>query len=433
MNDKRPASPSAIAACIAVFLLIVIALVMGVYVSNLNAQVQHELSLTPTPVPAYPGSVMQITPDPSLPTRGPLLRTGSTGEQVKQLQSRLIELGYLGGTADGQFGPATENAVRLFQQQHGLDVDGKVGPETSALLTGSSAKPFVVTPTPAPTPTPTPAASASDTEKLQARLKELGYYTGQVDGLTGPATKAAIRLFQQRNGLDADGVVGPATSRVLYSDAAKPFTTPAPGSEPWVRQDGLPLLVNADNHMPATYQTSDLVLMRSYCDSSIVTIKGSEIEGERIATDALMTMIRAARADGHKGWQVNAGYRSIAYQQELFDDYVYRYRQDGMTKSEAIARTRLTVADPGASEHHTGLAFDLAITGEPSFGATKQSVWLSQHCWEYGFIIRYPADKVSITGISHEPWHVRYVGVEHSTRMRDEGLCLEEYIEKYGN
>ena len=91
------------------------------------------------------------------------------------------------------------------------------------------------------------------------------------------------------------------------------------------------------------------------------------------------------------------------------------------------------MADPGTSEHHTGLAFDLAITGEASFGATKQSVWLAQHCWEYGFIIRYPSDKTAITRISYEPWHVRYVGTEHALIMRDENLCLEEYIAKYAN
>lgn len=430
MKNKSPVSAATIAVYIVVFLLIVIGVVLGVRVSSLNAQVQLERSLTPTPIPAYADSMMQVTPDPSLPTRAPLLRTGSTGEQVRQLQARLAELGYLSGTADGQFGPATEAAVCLFQQENGLAVDGKVGPDTSALLYSDEAKRYLVTPT--PEATPTSAAVRSDTEKLQSRLKELGYYTGDVDGLTGPATKAAIRLFQQRNGLDADGVVGPATSAVLYSDAAMPFTTPAPGSEPWVRQDGLPLLVNADNHLPASYQTSELVLMRSYCDDDIVIIKGNETQGERLAVDALLTMLRAAHADGLTVWQVSAGYRSVAYQQQLFDDQVYAYRQDGMTKSAAIAKTRQTVADPGASEHHTGLAFDITVPGQ-QFSNTKQSVWLAQHCWEYGFIIRYPIDKVSITGISYEPWHVRYVGVEHSIPMRNENLCLEEYIEKYGN
>jgi D-alanyl-D-alanine carboxypeptidase len=104
-----------------------------------------------------------------------------------------------------------------------------------------------------------------------------------------------------------------------------------------------------------------------------------------------------------------------------------------MTGQQARAKVRQTVADPGTSEHHTGLAFDVAVTGEASFGATKHAIWLREHCWEYGFILRYPADKTAITKISHEPWHIRYVGTEHSLIMRDENLCLEEYIEKYAN
>ena len=67
-----------------------------------------------------------------------------------------------------------------------------------------------------------------------------------------------------------------------------------------------------------------------------------------------------------------------------------------------------------------------------SFKGTKQSNWISQHCWEYGFILRYTEEKEAITGFSAESWHFRYVGEEHSLKMRDENLCLEEYIEKYG-
>ena len=209
--------------------------------------------------------------------------------------------------------------------------------------------------------------------------------------------------------------------------------TPDPNEVPGVMANGYPILVNDDNYIPDNYQTVCLVNMQDYCDSSIVKVKGSEILGEKYAVDALQELIRAARADGMKGWQVNAGYRSIAYQQKLFDERVYAYRQEGMSGQQARAKVRQTVADPGSSEHHTGLAFDVAITGEASFGATKQSVWLAQHCWEYGFILRYPADKTAITGISYEPWHIRYVGTQHSLIMRDEGLCLEEYIDKYAN
>ena len=58
---------------------------------------------------------------------------------------------------------------------------------------------------------------------------------------------------------------------------------------------------------------------------------------------------------------------------------------------------------------------------------------MAEHCWEYGFILRYTEEKEAITGFIAEAWHFRYVGVEHSLIMRDENLCLEEYIEKYGS
>ena len=82
-----------------------------------------------------------------------------------------------------------------------------------------------------------------------------------------------------------------------------------------------------------------------------------------------------------------------------------------------------SVAVPGTSEHHLGLAVDLL--GEEAL------VWLNEHCWEYGFIVRYAADKQHITGIADEPWHFRYVGVEVAMELKDSGLCLEEYLGAY--
>ena len=83
---------------------------------------------------------------------------------------------------------------------------------------------------------------------------------------------------------------------------------------------------------------------------------------------------------------------------------------------------------PGASEHQTGLAFDVTVETGDGFESTPQYAWLTQHAHEYGFIQRYPANKSAITGISYEPWHYRYVGVDAATRMWQSGQTLEEFL-----
>ena len=112
----------------------------------------------------------------------------------------------------------------------------------------------------------------------------------------------------------------------------------------------------------------------------------------------------------------------------------------GATENEAIRRTNLYYTVPGHSEHHSGLAFDIITpeyhqfvydlderfaTEEP-YSAAYQ--WLRDNCARYGFILRYPEDKSVLTRISFEPWHYRYVGVEHAEYITSHNLCLEEYI-----
>lgn len=215
---------------------------------------------------------------------------------------------------------------------------------------------------------------------------------------------------------------------VVFTDG-----TPSPDAAPAAtlppEEDALPLLVNGNYPVKESYKPDDLVLMNDYCDADIVRIKGAEIEGSRVAVDALMAMLGAAIEDGIADWQISSGYRSVAYQQEMWDDRVYRYRkEDGMTGSQARAAAGRYMARPGASEHHTGLAFDVTVPGEVSFAATDQCAWLHEHCWEYGFIIRFYEEKQPITGIHEEPWHIRYVGLPHSKLMQASGECLEEYL-----
>lgn len=284
-------------------------------------------------------------------------------------------------------------------------------------------------------PTPEPVlrngSMGEEVITLQTRLKELGFYTGEVDGQFGSGTKAAVTLFQQQHGLDADGIVGSGTRAVLYSDSAQQMiATPTPMVLSGV--EGMPLVVNRNNLLPVVYQPENLVDMSEYCDADVVKIKYSGTQGEKTAVDALMDMLRNAHSQGVTVWQVSAAYRTIEEQQWLFDAQVEEYiDKNGLSREKAVSATRKTVADPGSSEHHTGLAFDLTVPGV-AFKGTDQAEWLAEHCWDYGFILRYTEEKESITGFLAEPWHIRYVGTEHSLVMRDENLCLEEYIARYG-
>ena len=342
---------------------------------------------------------------------------------MTRLQQRLKELGYYNGEVDGQYGPGTAEAVRVFQAQHGLDSDGIAGEATRTRLYAQDAQTCVPTATPTATPSLLKKGDASDAvREMQQRLKELGYYDGEVDGDFGGGTEEAVRLYQRQNGLDVDGIAAEKTFASLYSDNARQVTiTPTPDPAQ------MPLLVNREHPVGADYEPDDLVKLKNVMPSSLVTVKGSDIEGDRTAANAMIEMFEAAKADGVTGWQISAGYRSYEYQQELFDEQVAEYRAEGFTQEKAVSATRNTVADPGASEHHTGLAFDITVAGT-IFKGTEQQIWLHKHCWDYGFIIRYQEDKEDITGFLAECWHIRYVGLPHSTEMRDRNLCLEEYL-----
>ena len=130
---------------IGVAILVILAIGLGMLLSRLFptiSEVRREMSLTPTPLPDIPANVMEVTPDPSAPTPEPILRTGSRGQEVKDLQGRLQALGYYAGEIDGQFGAMTKEAVISFQKANGLDADGMVGSETKSLLFSVNAKPL---------------------------------------------------------------------------------------------------------------------------------------------------------------------------------------------------------------------------------------------------------------------------------------------------
>ena len=117
----------------------------------------------------------------------------------------------------------------------------------------------------------------------------------------------------------------------------------------------------------------------------------------------------------------------------LFDNKILRLIDEGVSAEDAPTLAATTVALPGTSEHQLGLAVDILDTNYPYLDEYQQYTgaqqWLMEHSWEYGFILRYPNGTSEITGIIFEPWHYRYVGLEHAKAIHELGITLEEYIQ----
>lgn len=169
-------------------------------------------------------------------------------------------------------------------------------------------------------------------------------------------------------------------------------------------------------------------LLEGWTVTLAMTRYGYEVDAR--ITDAVDELITAASNDGIS-LIICYGYRTLEQSRQLFEKQVNKQRSLGLSQEEAIAEARRWVAPPGTSEHHTGLALDIVTPSHQvlnhAFANTDAAVWLAENSWEYGFVIRYPEDKQAITGITYEPWHVRYVGKEHAAAMQASGECLEEY------
>ena len=141
----------------------------------------------------------------------------------------------------------------------------------------------------------------------------------------------------------------------------------------------------------------------------------------------LQEMFDAARAEGVYP-VVREGYRTEEEQQEILDDKIQTYINQGYSRSRAERTAKEWVALPGTSEHQLGIAVD--INADKSKSSNEEVyAWLAENAYKYGFILRYPLGKQEITGTSYEPWHYRYVGEEAALEICEQGICLEEYFE----
>lgn len=182
-----------------------------------------------------------------------------------------------------------------------------------------------------------------------------------------------------------------------------------------VGKDYIPELVNVRKSIPSAHKETKLT---PDCEAALAQMYEDYLE-QNLGTLRLIST-----------------YRSYEKQETLLNNAIKQRMSDyGMTKEEARAHALKTRMLPGHSEHQSGLAIDFSTdyTTQNNFHKSKQGKWLTENAHKYGFILRYPSDKVDITGINYEPWHFRFIETEHAvyhaTYIYEHGLCLEEYIE----
>ena len=187
-----------------------------------------------------------------------------------------------------------------------------------------------------------------------------------------------------------------------------------------VSQDGWNLLlVNRNHPLPEDFQVPSFTQL----------VNGHSID-QRVYP-ALQRMMDDCRAAGLSP-TICSSYRSWAKQEELFEKKVQSCLSEAASRKGAEELAAQWVARPGTSEHQAGLAVDIVDKSYQLLDEGQEDTavqqWLMEHCAEYGFILRYPTEKSTITGVGYEPWHYRYVGEEAAGEIMGQGLCLEEYL-----
>ncbi len=161
---------------------------------------------------------------------------------------------------------------------------------------------------------------------------------------------------------------------------------------------------------------------------SLSYVAGSGERMDSRAAAAYEKMYDAAAADGIYLTPCS-GYRSYSTQKRLYYEFYNEYINQGYSSEEAHNLTSRRRNPPGSSEHNIGICMDIiCASSSANFQNTRAYAWLQDNAHNFGFILRYPEDKVGITGVKFEPWHWRYVGVENATKIKNSGKCLEEYL-----
>ncbi len=259
---------------------------------------------------------------------------------------------------------------------------------------------------------------------------------------TKPKTDEASHTLSNET---TDGTTDSTTEDIPVNDPVPSFTFISDLSEYEMymnpegeARDAYLLLVNTKNPLASDYVPDDLVDVKS-------TRAGKNTQKLRLyaakSLEALMIeaktagMVKSNPPSGYYTLSVVSGYRSYSYQSSLFNTYTSREMAVGITREEAEKIVETYSCRPGTSEHQSGLCIDIltTLTTDQAFAKEDEAKWLAENCYKFGFILRFPEDKTDITGIIYEPWHFRYVGRYHATKIHEMGMCLEEYTEYLKN
>ena len=239
-------------------------------------------------------------------------------------------------------------------------------------------------------------ASADSLGNITASKPGVCYVT--VYSVSNPEVYAQVKV----NVMDENGLV----------PASQPVSTTSSNSSQTVTTTVTTSAVPVKNDSGATYIQGILIVNKTY---GLPEDYNPGLDSE--AESAFNTLSEAAANQGLDIY-LSSGFRSYETQVRIYESYVDSY---GKESADTFS------ARPGYSEHQTGLVIDVN-TIDDSFAGTPEAEWLAKHAHEYGFIIRYPKGKESITGYKYEPWHIRYLGVEKATEVYNSGLTLEEFL-----
>lgn len=172
------------------------------------------------------------------------------------------------------------------------------------------------------------------------------------------------------------------------------------------------LLVNNEYPVHQESMKSDVVNLFKHKElTKGYGLLDTEIHLSKDVAQKFSEMIDAAKKEGIRHFLISSGYRNFEEQSELYRKVGNKY-----------------ALPAGHSEHNLGLSLDVGST-QMKMNEAPEGKWIEKNAWKYGFILRYPKDKVDVTGIRYEPWHIRYVGLPHSAIMREKNFALEEYLD----